>query len=184
MQSKEYTIIKKSDWNITNWSGGTTSQLFIYPLDSNFKTGDYQLRISIATVEVETSTFTTLKDVNRTLLVLDGNLMLDHENQHTSNLKQYDQDSFSGNWNTSSIGKVRDFNVMTKGDTHSEVRVINVSKETMFAGLQNDFIHVLKGNLTIDGQIIGLNDSVQLSSKSMNLNLSLESRIVLVRTAY
>ena len=79
MQSKEYSIIKKSDWKVTNWSGGITSELFIYPQKSVFKNGDYNLRISIATVEVEKSTFTPLKDVNRTLLVLNGSLELNHE---------------------------------------------------------------------------------------------------------
>jgi len=184
MDSKEYSIIKKSDWIITNWSGGTTSQLLIHPAESDFKTGNYQLRISIASVEVETSTFTPLKDVNRTLLVLEGNLSLFHKNQHSSVLKQYDQDSFSGNWHTSSIGKVLDFNVMTKGNTKSEVRMINVSEETNFTCLKDDFIHVLEGHLTIDDVTVNRKESVQISAKSKKLVLSQESRIVLVRTTF
>ena len=184
MDSKEYSIIKKSDWIITSWSGGTTSQLFIYPAESDFKNGNYQLRISIASVEVETSTFTPLKDVNRTLLVLEGNLSLSHKNQHSSVLKQYDQDSFSGNWQTSSIGKVLDFNVMTKGNTKSEVRMINVSEETILTCLKDDFIHVLEGHLSIDDATVNRKESLQISIKSKKLVLSQESRIVLVRTTF
>lgn len=184
MESKNYEIIRKSDWKVTNWSGGTTSQLFIHPIGSDFKSGDYKLRISIASVEVEKSNFTPLKDVDRTLLVLEGNIELHHEGQHTSFLNQFEQDSFSGNWKTSSIGKVLDFNVMTKGSTQSEVRTIQVDERTPFEAIENDVIHVLKGMITIDQNAIKQHESIHLKKGSKLMIISEGSRIVLVRTEY
>ena len=184
MLTEYYTIIKKSNWTVTEWSGGTTSQLFIHPIGSNFKTGDYKLRISIATVEVESSIFTPLKDVNRTLLVLDGQLKLNHEDHHSSSLAQFDQDSFSGNWKTDSIGKVRDFNVMTKGHTHSVVRTFIVSKDTELATIENDFIHILNGKAKIGNKPLQQSDSIAIRAESSTLLLLKNTRVILVRTTY
>ena len=46
-------IIKTENWKTTKWSGGTTSEIFIYPENALFKKGNYEVRISIATVEHE-----------------------------------------------------------------------------------------------------------------------------------
>ena len=90
-------IIKTENWKTTKWSGGTTSEIFIYPENALFKKGNYEVRISIATVEHEYSEFTPLPAVERTLMVLEGSQKLTHRGRHTSELKQFNQDTFHGN---------------------------------------------------------------------------------------
>src|SRR5690606_21592449 len=94
--------IKENEYRTTNWSGGTTTELFIFPESANFQTGDYELRISIATVETEQSIFTVLPGVDRTLMVIKGQLRLEHENHHNIDLEEFEEDCFKGDWNTTS----------------------------------------------------------------------------------
>lgn len=157
-------IIKSSDWKVTNWSGGTTSELFISPSTAEFKKANYQLRISIATVEVEKSTFTPLPGIDRTLTVLEGEIELIHEGHHTKKLQTYEQDSFLGDWNTKSIGKVRDFNVMTQG-RKATVEVIKLMKNQVFEVNKGEFIYLAKGELNLGGHLLE-NDAAVLCEKT------------------
>lgn len=65
-------LIPKSAQTTSNWSGGTTTQLFIYPPEASYAARNFLFRISTATVETETSTFTDLTGFNRILLLLNG----------------------------------------------------------------------------------------------------------------
>lgn len=160
---KNLQILPAETYTTTNWSGGKTSELFIYPKDSNFKTGDFSLRISIATVEVESSTFTPLPDVNRTLMVLEGNLKLEHEGFHTVELNPFEQDQFSGDWTTKSYGKVTDFNVMTKGTTKANVQKIDLAANETLAltsAFNLQFIYIQSGSIEMNGNIITKGNSI------------------------
>lgn len=110
-------IITKDQISTTNWSGGTTSQLYIYPEKASYGDGDFLFRISSARVEVDKSTFTALPGVNRELMILDGTLELEHQGKYKKTLKTFGQDHFPGEWHTTSRGKVTDFNLMTKAPT-------------------------------------------------------------------
>lgn len=107
-------IITKAQQQTTRWSGGTTTQIAIYPPDADYSARDFLWRLSTAIVEVEESTFTKLGGFDRHLMVLEGELELNHKEQHKVILKQYEQDSFKGAWDTVSVGKARDFNLMLK----------------------------------------------------------------------
>lgn len=110
-----YKIIQPKDFKTTEWSGGTTTELFIYPEGSDFKSRDFEFRLSIATINIEVSDFNPLPDIDRTLLLLEGELELIHEGHHRTKLKPLEQDSFSGSWQIHCIGTGTDFNLMTKG---------------------------------------------------------------------
>ena len=156
---RDIHIISSSDWKVTNWSGGTTSELMISPESSDFKTGNYSLRISIATVEIEKSTFTPLPGVNRILTILNGELELIHEGQHAVTLKQYEQDSFLGDWKTTSVGKVRDFNVMTK-DCVAEVNVIELTQNEIIKLQKEDFLFIAEGEIKSQQNLLETNNSL------------------------
>ncbi len=176
---KPNNIILPSSWKTTRWSGGTTSELLILPVGSEFKKGDYDLRISIATVEIEESTFTPLPKVNRILTILDGEIELIHAGQHSVKLKQYEQDTFLGDWRTKSIGKVKDFNVMTKGCI-AEVPVIHLTSDQSHTILTGDFLFVAEGNVSVKNQQITTNQSVFCQEK-LEIKASEKSVIILVR---
>ena len=87
-----------------NWASGTSTEIFIYPSDGSFADRNFQFRISTATVEAEESTFTFFEGITRHLMILKGELELRHEGRYTKHLKPYDQDVFSGEWETYSKG--------------------------------------------------------------------------------
>jgi len=169
-----HKIISPQEWKISNWSGGTTSELYILPQNADFKKGNYTLRISIATVEIEESTFTPLKNVDRVLTVLEGEIELDHEGHHSSVLKQYEQDSFRGDWLTKSKGKVRDFNVMS---INSEVStsVLKLSDNERHFGQKNEFYFIAEGSVFFNQQklkkdqsfVLGKDDEIQSFGNSV-----------------
>lgn len=166
---KDIQLLTPETYTTTLWSGGKTSELFIYPEGANFKTGDYSLRVSIATVEVESSTFTSLPDVNRTLMVLEGQLNLEHIGHHSVNLNPFEQDQFKGDWTTKSIGKVADFNVMTKGNTKTLVQKIDLAANETLAltsAFDLQFIYVQSGSITILEQIISEKNAVVINNSN------------------
>lgn len=111
----EYEIIRGESLSTKEWSGGTTTQLGIWPAGSDYAARDFTWRVSSARVEAEESVFTPLPGVDRTLMVLDGHLSIEHEGHHAVELDRYEQDSFSGDWHTVSRGRATDFNLMTRG---------------------------------------------------------------------
>jgi uncharacterized protein len=50
-------IIKWDDCKLSKWSGGETREYVIYPGVSNVADRNFDIRISSATVELESSTF-------------------------------------------------------------------------------------------------------------------------------
>lgn len=123
------TIITAGHFNTATWSGGTTTELFIFPATANYKLRNFQFRISTATVETDHSEFTPLPGISRKLMVLAGETILSHKGHYSRQLNKFDVDEFEGDWKTSSIGKCTDFNLMTTGKTSGELTGIIVKKE-------------------------------------------------------
>lgn len=123
----QITVRTKDQFKTSLWSGGTTTELYIYPEDAVYKEGNFQCRISSATVEVERSEFTSLPGVKRYLSIFSGNLKMIHGEEIEVNLKPYEVDRFDGGTPTVSFGKVVDFNLMLKngGDGKMETALLN-----------------------------------------------------------
>jgi environmental stress-induced protein Ves len=88
----------------SKWSGGTTTQLFIYPENAIYAERNFVCRISTAIVEIPESTFTALPDVLKILMILEGELEIEHKGRYTKQLQKFDTDSFSGSWETQGKG--------------------------------------------------------------------------------
>ncbi len=112
----EYSIRHKkcSEYNTSNWSGGTTTELGIGPEGSRYADRDFLWRISSATVELEESTFTALPDYDRIIMTLEGDIDLCHNGGEWLHLRAFETHSFDGGDDTVSKGKVIDFNLMTR----------------------------------------------------------------------
>lgn len=121
-------IIRKEEHITSDWSGGTTTQLYIYPKSSNYKKLDFYFRLSSATVDCDESVFTPLKDIKRDIMVLNGEMDLIHKGQYSVHLNSFEQDRFSGNWETISKGKVTDFNLMTSSSSDGGIQYIGLAK--------------------------------------------------------
>lgn len=107
-------ILNAAQRQTINWAGGTSTQLFVYPETATFAERNFDFRFSTATVEVEATDFTDFPGIDRHLMILEGELELTHHGRYTKVLRPYDTDHFSGDWKSSSKGKVRDLNLMLR----------------------------------------------------------------------
>ena len=110
--------IKKEQYRISNWSGGTTTEIFLAPKDGSYAKRCFSFRISSATVDLEESDFTPLEGVKRYLTILEGEMELTFRETGGDRqvmLKPYEVVDFMGDIPTHSVGKARDFNLMLKG---------------------------------------------------------------------
>ena len=151
----KYSIIASENFQPVRWSGGTTTELFIYPPTADYKERNFQFRLSTATVETEKSDFTRLSGISRKLRVLEGEVTLIHDDHDSRQLNKFDADEFEGDCETSSIGKCIDFNLMTTGETKGEITGIVVENEKHFdCNIKENcdwvFIYIFSGKISID----------------------------------
>jgi environmental stress-induced protein Ves len=139
--------------NTINWASGTSTEIFIYPFSGSFADRDFLFRLSTATVEAEESNFTFFEGITRHLMILKGHLELIHEGRYNKHLEPFDQDVFSGEWSTRSIGKVTDFNLMLKAGatgslSHDHLEAGSTAEFTGTTG--HDFVYFASGTATLN----------------------------------
>lgn len=117
-------VRKANDFKTSQWSGGSTTELYIYPEDAQYKEGNFQCRISSATVEVDKSDFTSLPGVKRYLSIFSGHLDMIHGEDEKVSLEPYEVDCFDGGIPTVSFGKVVDFNLMLKNGAEGKMEAV------------------------------------------------------------
>lgn len=149
-----FSIISADKFNTINWSGGTSTQLYIYPETADYGLRNFDFRLSTARVEVEKSDFTSLPGVSRKIMILDGQIEISHKNQYKKTLRKFDIDKFEGEWQTSSVGICTDFNLMTQGKTKGELSSLVLLKEqtmdsSIFDKYSMIFIYLYSGQLGI-----------------------------------
>lgn len=122
--------VNKDDFKTTRWSGGTTTEFFIYPPGADYQKRKFAARISSAVIEDEYSKFTELPGVTRYLALLSGETDL-VANGEKIVLDPYEIVKFSGTDVVESYGTCRDFNLMLKGVNGSMdcVRVGNIQTD-------------------------------------------------------
>ncbi len=182
-------LIRAQEMTTIGWTGGTTTELFIHPLDGDYGKRNFNFRVSTATVETEESNFTPLLGVDRTLMVLEGEIELIHENEHSARLRKFDTDDFKGGWNTRSRGKCKDLNLMCqkgwKGSIKSYILVDSKISIDKYEG--HRLLFCLKGELEInvDGKkaLLGKGDILAIENDSLVEVFSKTfSELILIKT--
>lgn len=188
-----FFIRSESDFSESNWSGGSTKQLYIFPEDASYADRNFQIRISTAKVEVSESTFTSLPGFSRKLMILEGEIEVNHKNHYSKKLKPFEVDSFSGDWTTTALGTCIDFNVMTAGVIKSELSSVEVlvNESVQISGEESWselFLFPLDGSLTIaiDQQTIQMEKGnlfcvKELGNQTVELSAENIVRVVVVR---
>ena len=106
--------LTSGDYAVSAWSGGTTTQLAIYPENAVYADRDFLWRVSSATVDLEDSDFTPLPDYDRLIATLEGEIVLTHNGGAPLRLRPLEVHAFSGADATHSVGRCRDFNLMLR----------------------------------------------------------------------
>jgi len=123
-------IIRKSEGKVSTWSGGTTTQLYIYPGNAVYADRNFRWRLSSAKVAADESTFTPLPGISRILMIIEGEVEIEHQGHHRTVLKAFEKDSFSGDWTTICKGKAADYNLET--DKSCNDKKINIIRTTIY----------------------------------------------------
>ncbi|MBR0156862.1 MAG: HutD family protein [Clostridia bacterium] len=123
------TEIKKEAMPTSVWSGGTTTEILIWPRGAVYAERDFLFRASTAKVELEESDFTPLPDYDRFIASIEGSMVLTHSapdgGETAEVLPLSTVHRFSGGVPTHCVGKARDLNLMLrKGKAEGELRFI------------------------------------------------------------
>jgi len=146
--------INRENCLTSHWSGGTTTELYIYPPESSYIRRDFDLRISTALVEAPESTFTKLPGIRRHLIILDGEIRLYPDNQEQRRLGKGDKIFFPGDWDMRSEGTCEDFNVMTSKKIDTAVDTLSIQQETcqeviLASSWQSVFLYCVSGKASL-----------------------------------
>ena len=115
---------------VSEWSGGKTRQIFIYPPGAQYADRDFIFRVSSATVELDESDFTPLPDYRRFLSVLEGSVTLLIGTQEPLVLLPHEVADFDGADKTRSRGRCTDFNLMLrKGACTGSLRALPLARK-------------------------------------------------------
>lgn len=114
----EINLIDPKNFKTARWSGGTTTEMFIFPSGASYAARDFIFRISVATAETERSVFTVLPQTERFITPLENVFKLTHKNADGEKellLYPMQVDRFDGGAETVCEGVGSDFNLMVKG---------------------------------------------------------------------
>jgi environmental stress-induced protein Ves len=126
-------IRTEADFLVSEWSGGTTSQLFIFPEEATLAARNFDWRISSAVIEIPESDFTLFEGYERILIPMEGKLEMEHQTPNgiiQQNVSEFELARFSGSWPTKGKGKLTDFNVIFKPVYHPKVQITRFSGNT------------------------------------------------------
>ncbi len=166
------SIKSAAEYKTIKWSGGTSTELFIFPPTADFSKRDFGFRLSIATVAIKESTFTRLEGVHRILLLLEGNFTLSHTGHHSKTLLPFDQDQFEGDWETRCSGMGKDFNLLFKSPYKGTVEIVANEKVTL--DTQHTLILSLDYTCRIDGEELKNNDLLIIENLGLHNDQMIE----------
>lgn len=177
-------IIKRQGHKNIKWSGGESTQLYIYPENSSYEKQDFKFRISLATIQEEKSIFTKLEGITRELMIIDGKLTLAYENKK-SVLNKYEKERLNGGTKTISYGKAKDFNLMVNNNYEGNLEYFKIKEDKVldinykmykndyrhkfycFYSLNNSFKIHIDNNRLID---VGEGDFIMIKFKKGSIN--------------
>jgi len=136
-----------SDYQISTWSGGQTTQLFLSPKEGSYPDRTFDFRLSTATVEVEKSDFTDLSGYHRILMPLNASIRLNHLEQEVV-LNPFQSYFFDGGDPVSSQGTCQDFNLIYKPSYQGHMSAIS-PHESVSSQSRYQFIYALS-SLTLE----------------------------------
>ncbi|HEL9633851.1 TPA: HutD family protein [Streptococcus suis] len=122
-------VLKTSDYQEASWSGGRTTQLYLFPAQSSYGERNFQFRLSTASMDTEQSTFTSLPSYHRILLSLDQTIVLQDMNSGEQvTMVPYKIHRFEGEQSIQCVGKAQDFNIIFDDSIQADLQVMDENK--------------------------------------------------------
>ena len=119
-------LISPTDYKTSNWSGGETTELFLYPPNGDYGTRQFDYRVSTAKVNLAQSDFTSLDGFERLIMSLDNPLELHHTNEFGLRkvmLQPFEVNRFRGSEKTKSFGTCQDFNLIFSDELEGDMAI-------------------------------------------------------------
>ena len=144
------TLLKSNDFQVSDWSGGKTKQLYLSPTTGHYGKRDFDYRLSTATVELAESQFSDLSGFHRILMSLDHTLHLHNASrQEETVLAPFTPYVFEGSDSITSRGTCTDFNLIYSDHYQGQMIAISNGQE-LRRDEEIQFIYAL-GDLTVTG---------------------------------
>lgn len=133
----KHKVIHAADVIRKKWSGGISSQYYIYPEGADRSTGEYALIVTSATVELEESVFSDYTGFDRVIMSLTEAYDLIHGDQESHHLQPFEPHAFTGEEKTVSKGVYTDCNlIMKRGQCAGEMSSVLLAPGSSFYGPQ------------------------------------------------
>ncbi len=143
-------IIERKDFKSSQWTGGETDEIIIFPEGADFKDRTFLYRISSATCNLDSSKFSPYDGYRRFITPLDYDLILKNAGEDVT-VKPFEIYEFNGSDDVSSYSKVRDFNLILKENLDGELITKEINGELH---LKNDAKTLIAfnydGDLTVE----------------------------------
>ena len=144
------TLLRVNDFQVSDWSGGKTKQLYLSPPTGHYGKRDFDYRLSTATVELAESQFSDLSGFHRILMSLDHTLHLHNASrQEETVLAPFTPYVFEGSDSITSRGTCTDFNLIYSDHYQGQMLAIS-DREELSQDEAIQFIYAL-GDLTVTG---------------------------------
>ena len=144
------TLLRANDFQVSDWSGGKTKQLYLSPPTGHYGKRNFDYRLSTATVELAESQFSDLSGFHRILMSLDHTLHLHNASrQEETVLAPFTPYIFEGSDSITSRGTCTDFNLIYSDHYQGQMIAISNGQE-LSRDDEIQFIYAL-GDLTVTG---------------------------------
>ena len=144
------TLLRANDFQVSDWSGGKTKQLYLSPPTGHYGKRDFDYRLSTATVELAESQFSDLSGFHRILMSLDHTLHLHNASrQEETVLAPFTPYVFEGSDSITSRGTCTDFNLIYSDHYQGQLIAISNGQE-LSRDEEIQFIYALE-DLTVTG---------------------------------
>lgn len=123
-------LLKSNDFQVSDWSGGKTKQLYLSPPTGHYGKREFDYRLSTATVELTESQFSDLSGFHRILMSLDHTLHLHNASrQEETVLAPFTPYFFEGSDSITSRGTCTDFNLIYSDHYQGQMIAISNGQE-------------------------------------------------------
>jgi len=179
---QQYEIIRASQQQLSRWSGGVTRELALYPPGSSYADRNFQVRLSSADIDTESSSFTLLPGYTRHLMPLTSSIKLRHNDDPEMQLAELQPYVFDGGVQTTSYGRCTDMNLMLSSGWEGVMLALPTGAACTYHPGQLMWIYCLHPftlscpelfsgeNLTLSA-----GDTFQMSSYHQPISMSVES---------